>query len=86
MQQSQSGTQKASWFSKKWQWKETIEFLTNLIVTLCSHSEEGAMGRHRHIEEEEEETEDANVSYISIEMLGMVINAVHDKLFGIAWL
>ena len=44
------------------------------------------MGRHRHIEEEEEETEDANVSYISIEMLGMVINAVHDKLFGIAWL
>ena len=42
------------------------------------------MGRKRHIEEEGEGTENVNVTHISIELLGMVINIVHDKLFGIA--
>ena len=53
---------------------------------MCSHSEIGAIGRHRHIEEEDEGTDDTSATYISIEMLGMIVNVVHDKLFGIAWL
>ena len=44
------------------------------------------MGRQRHIEEEEEGTENTNVNYVSIGLLGIVINIAHDKLFGIAWL
>ena len=36
--------------------------------------------------EEEETTERTGGTYMSFEMLGMCINVVHDKLFGLAWL
>ena len=43
------------------------------------------MNRERYMEEEET-SEQEHGTYISFEMLGMCINVVHDKLFGLAWL
>ena len=55
--------------------------MTNLIVTLCSHSEEGDWIRNIHDVDDAKENKSV---YFSFDMLGLKIEVVHDKHFGIA--
>ena len=86
----------AAWFLKSSIGKDSLQFLTNLLVTLCSQQELNPP-RHSTLDEaqraemginleDQEETQTRPCSFLKVSIWGLDVLIVFDQIFGLAYL